>query len=1177
VRRILVVGCGGSGGATLAYLMDQLRSDLATHGIDQLPTGWQFVHIDVPSTSGTGPDGLGSVQEQGGTYFGCGPQAVQYSVLDNAVSGRFAQKAALDAIGTWAPREPERVTTPISAGAGQYRAVGRMISLSRVSAIRDTLQAACDRLNHPDTITELRRLRVPLLGNYDDNTPIVLVVSSMAGGAGASMALDVCRVLAQIRTLDPKLAGVFLVAPNIFDKLPAAARTGVGPNALAMLGEIVASQTGAARRHDVAALQALGQPGGAEVSIPFARVFPVGRFVGIQGTQFGEGTPAAVYRGLGRGLAALVMSGKALGAFVEFDLATTLSPEGERDLLGWGCDWDPLPWGSFGFASLSMGRDRYAEYAAQRMARSCVDRLLTGHLQPGNQASANEQTDALLDSQWVVLCRRAGLPTSAGEVDSWMREYAFPTADVGLEAQAVTKDLLEPYLPDPTGVQAQQWLTALNHRLAARAPDLAAAAEAAAGRMAFMWHRRLLDLVEREVSLTVAGLGLPYAVAVVERLQRHVRDVIAPGADQLAGRPQIVTVAPELQTMLARLRGAIGNGRQIMNNLVTGCRDNVHGYVHACVAELTGALLRQFSVDVLKPLAEALSEAQLILEQAMEAEAEDLGLARLATDQCAAWPSDDDEQVADRFDEADNEVLLTSSEDFQEQYVSDLRRAAPTRQPGDPVASFADARARVAYAVVSGTWKTTGGTRSPGGLLSRTAEWRPRAFAVDPATGEPLIPSLARYDVQVRPKDVLARARMFVERPGESFDQFCRLSITDFVTGAGVAESEGLGRRRELVEKFRQALTMALPLISVNNLALQAVHTTDVEYRYKFSDVPFRGQIATELIQVLTMDSKIDQASVANLRGAIADTAGVTRIDIFGSYPNYSPLVFDAVLKPVAEQWAEIDDRGRESWWRWRRARPLDAALPMGDEERRAMVAGWFLGLLIGRVSIPAPPYTQPVRIWDGGEEAPGWVPFPHPLLTPPRRFHGPNDWLPAVLESVLVAIARSHEAPVMSSLRPYRLLRGIYDDSHQMPAAGPLIQLSAGRLVAEWLASGITGGGRSAVPGAGDAGTVDERAKLAVDWLDEIRRLAGEHYMAPDEVDGALGGGQFSVISTRKKASATPMFRDIAPDVFWATGELVRLLESQRAAAHQAGTEGADRDGPPEDPDVPTVPGVVF
>ena len=47
-----------------------------------------------------------------------------YKVLDNAMSQRLAANNALDTIATWAPREPEQVYTPLSTGAGRYRALG---------------------------------------------------------------------------------------------------------------------------------------------------------------------------------------------------------------------------------------------------------------------------------------------------------------------------------------------------------------------------------------------------------------------------------------------------------------------------------------------------------------------------------------------------------------------------------------------------------------------------------------------------------------------------------------------------------------------------------------------------------------------------------------------------------------------------------------------------------------------------------------------------------------------------------------------------------------------------------------------------------------------------------------------------------------------------------------------
>src|SRR3984893_19054896 len=94
MRRVLLVRWGGSGGATLDYVMDQLRSELHAAGIDRLLSGWQFVHIDVPSGAEEGPDGLANVTGQGGTYIGCGPQGSSYAILDAALSPRLAARRA---------------------------------------------------------------------------------------------------------------------------------------------------------------------------------------------------------------------------------------------------------------------------------------------------------------------------------------------------------------------------------------------------------------------------------------------------------------------------------------------------------------------------------------------------------------------------------------------------------------------------------------------------------------------------------------------------------------------------------------------------------------------------------------------------------------------------------------------------------------------------------------------------------------------------------------------------------------------------------------------------------------------------------------------------------------------------------------------------------------------------
>lgn len=1176
MRRFLVVGCGGSGGATLAYMMDQLSSDLAVWG-KPIPKGWQFVHVDVPSGEESGPDGIGNVQQQGGRYLGLGPQSGSYGDLDHALSQKLAGARALETIGTWAPRAPQSVPTPISVGAGQYRAVGRAITLVRAGDVRQTIQAAYDDLFRVETSTEMAELARAAGSRFEPNEPpIVLVVSSMAGGAGASMALDVCRLMS-LAGVDPRLMAVFMVSADIFDALPESARTGVRANALAMLGEIVASQAGSARAHDVQVLAALGHRDGAGAEVPFARVFPVGRTIGAQRTTFGTGRPEAVYRGLARGLAGMMISPVATAQFQQFDLGNTGSVSPDPKYFGWAAGADPLPWGSFGFASLSMGRDRYAEYAAQRLARGAVDRLLDGHLQPGNPASSLEQLNVLLDSQWASICTQLGLPVGGqanpmADMGNWMTGAALPRQAAEGAARHVTDNEVSGYIPNPDGQQAAQWMVLLQHQLNQRRHPLTEACNAAAYEWVFRWKDDLLGRVESVTAEATTRLGLPYAAAMLDRLRTHLQEYVIPGAESLAEHVpgDIVALPPQVQQTMAGVKGVVSNGAQIHEMIVSGIRGQARTQIYAHASGLVARVLQGLISEVLPSLVATLKDTQRLLENSRIADVRHDGLARLATTQYGAWPSDGDAQVPSRFDEANNEILLTTSRQFMNQFVADVQRAIP-----DGPQNLSGAREAVINSVVSGLWQTTGGEQPPGGLLERTSDWRPRAFAFDPLTGDSIVPSQSRYDIHVRPAELLSRARMFVGRRGESFDRFVSVSLRDYVSGVDAPESERAQRLRDLAGKFAETLSLAMPLISVNDKAVQMLHGRDVEYRYKFSTIPFADlPIVGDLKRVLESNPRIDASSMTNLEKALSDQGDPRRIDVFGSYPLYSPLVFESVLKPVGVQWGSTPPAGRAGFWTYRRSRPLDASLPMGQAERQAMVAGWFLGQILGEIRIPESPFTRAVEIWD--REAGNWAAFPNPLLTPPGAFRATYDWLPAILESILLAQTQIHEAPVMASLRPYILLRELFD-SNPLGTSTGILDKEGERRLTDWLRDGRTASGQSSrVPAIAQAATPEDRATAAKQWLATIADLAGTHFMAAGR-DGAPGGGSFSEISSRDQASQTPIFRDLAPDIFRMARELTQMVDRALARSQQAAPAAPDLGGAPQTTSIAMPDGGVF
>src|SRR4051812_41274117 len=126
MKKFLVVGVGGSGGATLRYLMDQLRADLRARGIEKLPDAWQFMQVDVnPTPERT--QGLGSITDLGGRYVAVSSAGNTFGDVRRTVEARLNARGALNSLATWEPGT-DADNVPVTTGAGQFRAIGRMLT-----------------------------------------------------------------------------------------------------------------------------------------------------------------------------------------------------------------------------------------------------------------------------------------------------------------------------------------------------------------------------------------------------------------------------------------------------------------------------------------------------------------------------------------------------------------------------------------------------------------------------------------------------------------------------------------------------------------------------------------------------------------------------------------------------------------------------------------------------------------------------------------------------------------------------------------------------------------------------------------------------------------------------------------------------------------------------------------
>ena len=1140
MRPFLVVGCGGSGGVTLQFLMDQLSADLNQRGVAKIPAAWQFVHIDVPiAADGTSPGLPPVVSQQGGRYVALGPQAANYLSVASSVTEQLIAAKAYGQLSTWAAH-PDRTPVDIAQGAGQMRAVGRIVTLSRLHKVKEGLQGALDDLNAAGVREELADVARTLGGDVEQTRgkPIVIVVSSMAGGAGASMVLDVCRVLSQFDMISTELTALFLYTPEIFDSIDETKRSGIPGNALAMMGELIATQLGAATRDDNELFAAL-RMGSARPNrgVPFGRVFPIGAKIGESGSKFGNGRLGDIYRGVGRGLAALVLSSEVTNSWSAYDLTNNTSAPGTTEAFGWSAVPKDLQWGSFGFAQLSLGRDRYAEYAAQRLARTAVLRLLQGHRSPRSSQTDAEQLERVATERSGGIYEGLHLPR--GSFDTWFDQ----TYDALVQAcgQRVVAAHVEGLLGQASG-SAQQWVGYVVSELNARRQKVDEAAGAEAYRVVHGWYEALLVSTQQVLSEAVARDGIPTAVRLLTRLQSDLDSWSSrarEGARLLSADP--TALPPEALAKANALKGQLDARHAIVPELRTAYQRAAAAAVKGKVAAHLGDVLVSYKNEMLEPLRRALNDASASLQLAVSSEKRGAGLAQLRTDEFAEWPVTG-ELVPPRFTQAQNEVLLVKAVEFPTRFDEHITLSARS-VAGVPDPSAGDAAVMAVTEIIRDHWETRAAQRR-GALLVEQSRWRPSSMARRPDRVDTATTGAAAFRLAVKPDELVQRARDWIARPAGPFNEYVSTTLREYVAAEDLPDAKRQHREQEVAASFRKTLELAQPLVAVDANLVRALHGLEPEVAYKFSEVPFKGFALEAQLRKELEASGADANSVRTYEGALRPGSSTARIDVFGSFTPLAPLTFTSLLRPLAAGWASAS-MSRQSFWQLRRTRRLPGAVPMTEQHRRAVVGGWYVARFTNHLRLPGESHgLAGVQVYDSAELQ-DWVSFPQPLIVDDLELERTtSNYLPAVVMSFGLAMAQASAQSTLAPLQPYTVLRRFWDDSASGLAPNdPVSMLAATRYLRTWLAE------RQSPPGAPSArvtpsvGDAELDRKALLETIYAIREALGRDYRAPNAAQGAEGGGSYSVISRPQDLWAVPFFHEIALDAFVVLGELSQIV----------------------------------
>lgn len=148
-------------------------------------------------------------------------------------------------------------------------------------------------------------------------------------------------------------------------------------------------------------------------------------------------------------------------------------------------------------------------------------------------------------------CAQLRIPDQAGDeqtrvgiLGNWIATGAFAPEAVAGAVNGLVERQLRGYLPNPQGMSADQWVPIFRQAVHNRRADLARACAEIGYAMAYSWHLEFSEHLQQMIGRAAATLGLPYARELVDRLRRHIDDVLAPGVAQLGamGPPDIVAV-----------------------------------------------------------------------------------------------------------------------------------------------------------------------------------------------------------------------------------------------------------------------------------------------------------------------------------------------------------------------------------------------------------------------------------------------------------------------------------------------------------------------------------------------------------------------------------------------------------------------------------------------------------
>ena len=1062
-RSFVLVGLGGSGGKTIRFVKRELSARLQEMGwAGGIPEAWQFLHIDTPTI----PDGnelnddvaqvepdeyLGLVGD-GTTFLGVTAQLdSDPEIRDEMVGWRI---------------DPSALAVPIGLGAGQFRAVGRTIAMVHGKEIRNRLRASFRRTADPEARSQLAELfakaQPDAVRNPVPGQPIVIVISSLAGGTGAGLIMNVCDIIRESGDCEGVFS--FLYTPEVFG----AVGEGVYPNSLAAVSEIMngywlqgsADGAGAPLRRNAD----LTKAGGARSLDGSGPDYPF--LVGLEnagGKSFANARE--LFEAVGSGLATTMTDHGLQDDLFAYEIANWennaagQTSKSQDDLVVSGNSAGDIKkqgigvFQGLGTSRLSIGLDYFEKYAAQRIAKDAARFAALAHLRSSEAQRVAEQTGTsdpdeiaghIADNQLEPFLEKAGL-RELGPHEDQIKEALRPddAAQDAMLADARSTAYRLGGIGSGGTANESVWGERLNHAVQEASRAYSKAYRDAISTNAHEWVENHPQAVINTIEDVISRHGLVVAAAVVQRAVRYLlgsNGVV----EELRGDTELrqyQSWSSEDAVRLGIVAKLQGLGSRVDNSheaLVDAAEEGLFLMAHvgdAHICEVAASLAESFANGFLRPLSSALERESRNLETELRGSA-------------ANWAEWTDGLPPQELQPSVSEITLIEPKEFAKTF-DDL--VAETYRDDS---HSENRRRRLRQEVTSGSFLREDSNTAPSckQAISMTVRWSP-GTSLDPDEDRPRTEAL--FDVALTPSALRSRATTWMRQPNCAFDKLLSSTLRSYLGDdpvfKGAIDEETLRQRQQRFEaKLIQMRDVAEPLIGIDS-NLQGSVNPGLETKIEVSTLPFADHaLESSVLSFLTLELK-DKDKARKKMDDDASTTHITALKRFNG--AVSPLIISSLFEPISSNWAAANGEvARSHFWSRRRARVLSEFIPAPQEHIAAMCRGWFIGVALGVIDRKA---DEPIRIGIPNDTP---AAFPYPALS---NTADPRDQLAVVLESLALAYVQVSQERGLRPLEAYRRLRDLGADAQGLNTEGgnlysyELIGNKLGGDLEKWISSG--------------------------------------------------------------------------------------------------------------------------